>query len=64
MNLKFKKDVEPQGTGEFWYDCTWGGYIDPDKFLEPEDAKRIKEAINLVWQFEKEAEENETIFSL
>ena len=56
--LNFKKNVEPIASSEFWYDCTMGGYIRPDDILEPEDAKRAKEAIKLVQQFESELEEN------
>lgn len=62
--LKFKKQVSEQPTSDFWYDCTRGGYINPEDFLEPEDAKRVSEAIKLLWQFEDEAEKRELIYSL
>lgn len=64
--LKFKKNVPVDddgiGTDDFWYDCTRGGYIKPEKLLEEEDAKRVKEAIALVRQFEDEAEELGVIY--
>jgi hypothetical protein len=62
--LKFKQKVSEQPTSDFWYDCTKGGYIKPENFLEPEDAKRVTEAIQLLRQFENEAEELELIYSL
>jgi hypothetical protein len=62
--LKFKKDYEQVGTDDFWYDLTRGGYIKPKDFLEEEDAKRVKAAVDLLRQFEDEAAELDIIYSL
>lgn len=62
--LKFKQQVSEQPTSDFWYDCTKGGYIKPENFLESEDSKRVNEAIKLLRQFEDEAEERGLIYSL
>jgi len=40
-------------TADFWYDLTNGGYLKPDEIIEnPEDAKRVKDAIPLIKEFE------------
>ena len=40
-------------TSDFWYDITDGGYLNPDEMLEnPEDAKRVKDAIAVLEEFE------------
>jgi len=54
-NLKFKKDVEPIFLSEdFFYMISDGGWCKPEKFLEEEDAKKIRDAINLIKQYEKQ----------
>lgn len=62
--MKFKNNVEPLGTSDFYYDLTDGGYIKPETFLEDEDAKKVLEAIEVIRQFKSEAEELELIFDL
>lgn len=58
--LVFKKDVEPICmTEDFWYMLTSGGYLKPDKYLEPESAKKVKDAIAVLLEFDRGMEENE-----
>jgi len=64
IELKFKEGIEAQGTSDFWYDCTMGGYIKPENFLEPESAEIVKKAIEIVRLFEEMAEEEDIIYSL
>ena len=53
--LKFKKGVEPMPiTDDFWYMLTSGGYCAPEKFLEDEDAKVVRAAINLLKAYEQQ----------
>lgn len=53
--LKFKKDVEPEGLSEeFFYMISDGGWCRPEKFLEEEDAKKVREAINVIKQYEQQ----------
>jgi len=55
--MKIKKGLE-DSTGDFWYDLTDGGYLDPDDICEnPEDAKKVKEAIKVIKDFEDSCEE-------
>lgn len=54
-NLKFKKDAEPVGLSEdFWYMINAGGWCRPERFLEPEDAKRVQDAIDLIAKYENQ----------
>jgi hypothetical protein len=40
-------------TGDFWYDLTDGGYLDPEEICaHEEDAKRVREAIAVIKDFE------------
>lgn len=51
--LKFKKDAEPIGLNEdFYYMITSGGWCAPEKFLEEEDIKKVREAIEIIEQYE------------
>ena len=55
--MKIKDNCEVS-TDEFWYDLTDGGYLNPDEILEnPEDAKRVKDAIAVIKEFENSCEE-------
>jgi len=55
--MKIKENCQAS-TAEFWYDLTDGGYLDPDEILEnPEDAKRVKEAIAVIKEFENSCDE-------
>ena len=56
--LKFKEGIEPIAiTDDFFYMCSSGGYVNPEKLLEPDDALRVKEAIRLITQFENQGYE-------
>ncbi len=61
MGLKFKADAEPVFSSEPHYDLFDGGYISPAKLLEPDDAKRVNDAVALVAQFLDEAEAEELL---
>ena len=53
--MKFKEGAS-FSTSEFWYGLTAGGYINPDDLLEDSsEAKKVKEAIAVVQEFEYEA---------
>lgn len=53
--LKFKKDVESVGLSEdFYYMINGGGWCAPEKFLEKDDAKKVRDAINIIAQYEKQ----------
>ncbi len=55
--MKIKKGLKVS-TGEFWYDLTLGGYLNPDEICEnKEDAERVKEAVKVIRDFEKSCEE-------
>lgn len=57
--LKFKKDAPQMPlTDDFWYMITDGGYCRPEDFLEEPDAKRLREAIELIAQYEQEGINN------
>jgi hypothetical protein len=50
--MKIKKGLT-NSTADFWYDLTNGGYLTPDDICEdPNDAKRVKEAIKVIKDFE------------
>jgi hypothetical protein len=52
-DLKFKKDAEPIGISEdFFYMISVGGWCKPENFLEEDDAKKVREAINIIKQYE------------
>ena len=43
--MKIKKGLDIS-TSDFWYDLSKGGYLPPEEICEnPEDAKRVKEAM-------------------
>lgn len=46
-----EKEFEEQGTSNFWYDFFDGGYINPDRFLKPESAKKVKEAEKILLEY-------------
>lgn len=53
--LKFKKEAVPIWINEeFFYAINDGGWCAPEKFLEEQDAKRVRDAINLIVQYEEE----------
>lgn len=53
MKWKFKKNAEPQGKGEFWYDIT-NGYIKPNEILaDKKQLKNLNDAVALIESFEQ-----------
>jgi hypothetical protein len=47
--LKFRKGVKPMPlTEDFFYMISGGGWCKPEKYLEEEDAKKVREAISLI----------------
>ena len=52
MEWKFKPNVEPILSRDFWYDLTNGGYIRPEELLDDEEQiKKLKKAIELIQSF-------------
>lgn len=53
--LKFKKDSETMPLSEdFYYMINGGGWCAPEKFLEEDDAKKVREAIRIIEQYESQ----------
>jgi hypothetical protein len=51
------KDNCTVSTNDFWYDLTDGGYLKPEEILESElDIKRVKDAIELIRDFQDSCE--------
>lgn len=57
--LKFK-NVEPVYIDgeDFFYGISEGGWFDPEKFLEEEDAKKVIEAVNLIESYRDQGIQN------
>lgn len=55
IDWKFKRNAKPVGSSNgFWYDLTMGGYIKPEDLLvDEEQVKKVKEAIEILWDFEE-----------
>lgn len=54
-DLRFKKDATPIGlTEDFFYMISSGGWCKPELFLEEEDAQKVREAINIIKQYERQ----------
>lgn len=55
--MKIKKGLEVSSS-DFWYDLTEGGYLDPDKICaEKKDTEKVKEAIEVIRDFQQSCEE-------
>lgn len=53
LKWKFKKNAKPQGEGDFWYDLTDGGYIEPEAVLiDKNQITALKDAIVLIRSFQ------------
>ena len=54
--LKFKQNInQPMGISEdFFYMISGGGWLKPERFLEEDDAKRVREAIDLIEQYQEQ----------
>jgi len=55
--MQLKKGLKIS-TSEPWYDLTDGGYLNPEKMLvKKEDAKRVKDAVEVIQEFFASCEE-------
>ncbi len=55
--MKIKKGLEIS-TGDFWYDLTDGGYLNPDEICaDKKDSQKVKEAIEVIRDFQSSCEE-------
>ena len=53
--LKFKKNIEPMPLKEdFYYMIAGGGWCKPEKFLEKDDAEKVRNAIEIIKQYEEQ----------
>lgn len=53
MKLQLKTgELETASTSDFYYDLFLGGYIEPEDYLEEVSAKKVREAINIINQYE------------
>jgi|688.fasta_scaffold1748938_2 hypothetical protein len=51
--LKFKKNATPIAFSEdLWYMINGGGWCAPEQFLEEDDAKKVRAAIDIIKQYE------------
>ena len=57
--MKVLKSAEPRSSGDPHYDLFYGGYIDPEDFVEADDAKRVREAMAVIREFFDTLEEND-----
>jgi len=63
--MEFKENVELIVHNDFWYDITIGGYIKPRELLKnEEDIKRVEDAIKVLEEFNKSAEESGIVIEL
>ena len=55
--MQLKQNLEIS-SGDFWYDISKGGYIDPHKIcVKKEDADKVRDAIKVILDFESSCEE-------
>jgi len=55
--MKIKQGLKIS-TGDFWYDLTDGGYLNPDEICaNKEDAEKVSTAIEIILNFQKSCEE-------
>ena len=55
--MKLKKGLE-NSSSDPWYDLSAGGYLKPEEMCEnPEDAKKVNEAVEIIEDFLKSCEE-------
>ena len=54
-NLKFKKNAEPLSlTDDFYYMINRGGWAKPENYLEEDDAKKVRSALEIIKQYEQQ----------
>lgn len=62
MKLQLKEgNLESVGTDDFYYDLFLGGYFSPEKFLDNVSAKKVREAMVIINQYESLLDENDLI---
>ena len=55
--MKIKKGLTVCSS-DFWYDISTGGYIKPEEILvDPNEVKKVQEAVKVLMQFEKDCKE-------
>ena len=55
--MKIKKRLEIS-SGDFWYDLTDGGYLDPKKICaDLNDAEKVIKAVEIIKDFQQSCEE-------
>lgn len=53
--LKFKTNADPMGLSEdFFYMISGGGWCKPEDFLENDDARKVREAIEIIEQYHQQ----------
>lgn len=60
MKLK-NENLESVVTDDFYYDLFIGGYFKPDKFLDKDSAKKVKEAMKTIEDYEQLLIDNDLI---
>lgn len=60
MKLK-NENLESVATDDFYYDLFIGGYFKPEKFLDEDSAKKVKEAIKTIENYEQLLIDNDLI---
>ena len=53
--MKLKTSISSKWTpenGDFWYDLSKGGYLNPEDFLEGKDLKKVINALTTLEVFE------------
>ena len=60
-DLDFRPDAVAIVTSDFFYDLAEGGYIDLNTLLSEADATRVREAVNLIRDFQSQAESRDLI---
>lgn len=57
IGMKIKSSLEIS-TGDFWYDLTDGGYLNPNEICaNKKDAEKVKQAIEVIRDFQNSCEE-------
>lgn len=64
IKFKLKKDttkLHPVVTADFWYDLIDGGYVNTDNYVESDQAAKVKEAIEVLYNFREFLRANDLI---
>lgn len=61
--MKIKKGLKIS-TDDFWYDITDSGYLEPGEICQyPEDAQRVREAVETLKEFQQSCNQQIKDFS-